>query len=261
MQNPHRLLIAGCDETDIERCRAACSDLNCQIAAATDGVELLNQLPHFQPHLILLDATLANPSAYDLCGQIKSEYTALLVIVATFNELDDIQLGTADNVDDFVSKPINENELRKRGIEKSVVTVVTQVLVDQADPAFLSPTKPIGTFMTEMDAMVAYLQRLGTDLPQSKKAVKGVREGDENPFAGDAAALAEGEALYAKHCAICHGAERDGGIGPELEAGSFDDDELFDTISGGVTDAGMPSFSKLGADRLWKLVTFLQNEE
>jgi carbamate kinase len=30
---------------------------------------------------------------------------------------------------------------------------VTQVLVDQADPAFLSPTKPIGTFMTEMDAM------------------------------------------------------------------------------------------------------------
>lgn len=46
-----------------------------------------------------------------------------------------------------------QNELRKRGIDKPVATVVTQVLVDQTDPAFLSPTKPIGTFMTEMDAM------------------------------------------------------------------------------------------------------------
>jgi carbamate kinase len=46
-----------------------------------------------------------------------------------------------------------QNELRKRGIDKPVATVVTQVLVDQNDPAFLSPTKPIGTFMTEMDAM------------------------------------------------------------------------------------------------------------
>ena len=46
-----------------------------------------------------------------------------------------------------------QNELRKRGIEKPVATIVTQVLVDQNDPAFLSPTKPIGSFMTEMDAM------------------------------------------------------------------------------------------------------------
>ncbi len=46
-----------------------------------------------------------------------------------------------------------QNELRKRGIDKPVATVVTQVLVDQNDPAFLAPSKPIGSFMTEMDAM------------------------------------------------------------------------------------------------------------
>jgi cytochrome c oxidase cbb3-type subunit 2 len=117
---------------------------------------------------------------------------------------------------------------------------------------------------TELDAMVAYLQKLGTDLPQSKKAAqsaKGLRKADVNPFAGDVASRDEGEELYGKHCAACHGKDRGGVIGPELEAGSFDDDELFDTISGGVSDGGMPSFSKLGRDRLWKLVTFLQSEE
>ena len=38
------------------------------------------------------------------------------------------------------------NELAARGIEKEVATVVTQVLVDERDPAFRHPTKPIGAF-------------------------------------------------------------------------------------------------------------------
>jgi carbamate kinase len=45
------------------------------------------------------------------------------------------------------------NDFRQRGIEKSVVTVVTQVEVDAADPAFESPAKPIGSFMDEEEAM------------------------------------------------------------------------------------------------------------
>jgi len=38
------------------------------------------------------------------------------------------------------------NEFEKRGIQKPVVTVVTQVVVDKGDPAFENPTKPIGPF-------------------------------------------------------------------------------------------------------------------
>lgn len=45
-----------------------------------------------------------------------------------------------------------QNELRKRGIKKSVATVVTQVLVNREDKAFKNPTKPIGGFMDEAEA-------------------------------------------------------------------------------------------------------------
>lgn len=38
------------------------------------------------------------------------------------------------------------NELAARGIVKDVATVVTQVLVDENDPAFQNPTKPVGAF-------------------------------------------------------------------------------------------------------------------
>ena len=48
-------------------------------------------------------------------------------------------------------------ELLNRGIQKPVATVLTQVEVDPADPAFQHPTKPIGAFMTreEADKLVA----------------------------------------------------------------------------------------------------------
>lgn len=45
-----------------------------------------------------------------------------------------------------------QNELHLRGIDKSVATVVTQVLVDKDDPAFRNPTKPIGGFMDKEEA-------------------------------------------------------------------------------------------------------------
>lgn len=45
------------------------------------------------------------------------------------------------------------NEFLKRGIDKKVATVVTQVEVDSSDQAFQNPTKPIGSFMEEAQAV------------------------------------------------------------------------------------------------------------
>lgn len=45
-----------------------------------------------------------------------------------------------------------QNELHQRGMEKDVVTTVTQVVVDPSDPAFENPTKPVGDFYTKEQA-------------------------------------------------------------------------------------------------------------
>jgi len=42
--------------------------------------------------------------------------------------------------------------LKKRGINKPVVALATQVIVDENDPGFQNPTKPIGAFYTEGEA-------------------------------------------------------------------------------------------------------------
>ena len=43
-------------------------------------------------------------------------------------------------------------ELRDRGLDRPVATILTQVEVDPKDPAFQRPSKPIGTFMSEEEA-------------------------------------------------------------------------------------------------------------
>ena len=42
--------------------------------------------------------------------------------------------------------------LREQGVNKEVATIVTQVVVDQNDPKFQNPTKPIGSFYSEEEA-------------------------------------------------------------------------------------------------------------
>jgi carbamate kinase len=52
------------------------------------------------------------------------------------------------------------NEFRRRSILKRVTTVVTQAIVDRNDPSFENPSKPIGSFMSEEEAL-ANTQKFG----------------------------------------------------------------------------------------------------
>jgi carbamate kinase len=64
------------------------------------------------------------------------------------------------------------NEFKKRGIEKQAVTVVTQVQVDSADPAFENPSKPIGSFLDEETAQ----KRMATGQTFREDAGRGWRQ-------------------------------------------------------------------------------------
>lgn len=44
------------------------------------------------------------------------------------------------------------NELRKKSVDKEVATLITQVIVDKEDPAFIAPSKPVGPFYSEHQA-------------------------------------------------------------------------------------------------------------
>ncbi len=59
----------------------------------------------------------------------------------------------------YVLQNVFDNLCHQRGINKTASTVVTQVVVDKADPAFQKPNKPIGLFYKEEEAKKLMAER------------------------------------------------------------------------------------------------------
>ncbi len=111
----------------------------------------------------------------------------------------------------------------------------------------------------EMDAIVAYMQKLGSDIPWREATAIAIVGDLQNPFAGVSHAEMEAwEYLYADNCAQCHGEHFEGDIGPELVGADLEENDLFEIIYMGIPDGGMPPYSSLGADKVWKLVNFVK---
>ncbi len=65
--------------------------------------------------------------------------------------LDVIGADTQGSIGYMISQAL-DNEFRRRGVQRSVVALVTQVLVDKNDRGFQNPTKGIGGFTTKESA-------------------------------------------------------------------------------------------------------------
>ena len=111
----------------------------------------------------------------------------------------------------------------------------------------------------EMDAIVAYMQKLGSDITWRDSVATTIVGDLVNPYAGaDQATISSWASLYSENCAACHGAQMEGDIGPELVGDDYDDEILFELIYIGITDSGMPNFSSLGTDKVWKLTNYIR---
>ena len=72
--------------------------------------------------------------------------------------LDSLVADTQGSLGYMIQRALRE-ELRRRGIERDVVSVVTEIEVDADDDAFEEPTKPIGRFYTREESDLLAQQR------------------------------------------------------------------------------------------------------
>lgn len=132
---------------------------------------------------------------------------------------------------------------------------------------------------TEMDALVAYMQVIGTAVKRAAPAMAAARPADHepgNPFKDDPKAIARGKELYDQNCAVCHGSKGEGGIGPSLTddmflyaKGDLPDDDYFELVNNGseaghveegrTMKGGMPPFNSLGRDKVWQIITYIRS--
>lgn len=104
-----------------------------QVYEAGDGTEALDVLEHETIHLMIADIMMPNLNGFHLTEQIRqANYQMPILIVSAKSTFDDKRTGFSVGADDYMTKPIDMNEmilrvqalLRRANIsEKKVLTV------------------------------------------------------------------------------------------------------------------------------------------
>ena len=111
----NRVLIAD-DIATIELFEAYLAEGDYEIATATDDAEILAAVESFVPNLILLDIVMPKLCGFEVCEKLKSNpktQDIMIIMVAAHAELSIIERAVTAGCDNFLSKPINKEELLK----------------------------------------------------------------------------------------------------------------------------------------------------
>lgn len=87
-----------------------------KVQIATQGLEVMALVLEFRPDLVLLDIMLPGMSGFEVCMELrKTERTSLLPVVlcSALNSVEDRIHGYRVGADNYLTKPINYNELKQ----------------------------------------------------------------------------------------------------------------------------------------------------
>jgi CheY-like chemotaxis protein len=85
-----------------------------EIDVADDGVDALNKIAASHPDLVLLDIMMPRMDGIECCRRIKADdqlKDIKVVMVTTKSEYERVKEAFAAGCDDYITKPIDKNEL------------------------------------------------------------------------------------------------------------------------------------------------------
>ncbi len=86
-----------------------------EVAVCSRGDRALEAVSKQRPHLVILDVMLPGTSGYDICRELRSKKSAVLILMLTAKgqEIDKV-VGLDLGADDYVTKPFGVRELLAR---------------------------------------------------------------------------------------------------------------------------------------------------
>lgn len=110
-----RILLVDDTPENLDVLSAILEDLDCQLIVATNGERALELTQRQLPDLILLDVMMPGMNGFEVCNQLKANpATAEIPIIFVTARTDDVSVGFSVGGNDYISKPINADEVRAR---------------------------------------------------------------------------------------------------------------------------------------------------
>jgi CheY-like chemotaxis protein len=112
-----KILIADDNVQNCELIDAYLSEEGYELSVAYDGVQAMKRVDELQPDLVLLDIMMPKLSGYEVCQWMKSSPRTKdipVLMVTALNEQGDIEKAVRAGCDDFLTKPVNNLELKTR---------------------------------------------------------------------------------------------------------------------------------------------------
>ena len=79
-----------------------------------DGESVMPAMETFAPNLILLDLMLPGIDGYQVCREVRAQYSVPIIMLSAKGEVFDKVLGLELGADDYMTKPFSPNELVAR---------------------------------------------------------------------------------------------------------------------------------------------------
>ncbi len=112
-----RVLIVDDERMDVHALKHILTRDGHTIRVASDGDEALSLIAEERPDVVLMDVMMPRRDGFDTCRVLKQNADTRLipvVLVTALHETKDKVRGLEAGADDFLSKPVNESELRAR---------------------------------------------------------------------------------------------------------------------------------------------------
>ncbi len=117
MIREQKILIVDDEERNVRLLKAMLMQENYHLVTASNGEDALRIVENMRLDLILLDVVMLGMDGFKVCEQIKGEKCTRnipIIMVTVLTGREDRERALRAGADDFMSKPVNRNELLSR---------------------------------------------------------------------------------------------------------------------------------------------------
>jgi two-component system, OmpR family, alkaline phosphatase synthesis response regulator PhoP len=115
--NDARILVAEDNPAGQELLQAYLAETSYEIRTAANGEQTLKLVGEWKPDVILLDVMMPRMSGFEVCKRLRADaatHDIGIIMVTALDQSADIERAVEVGADDFMTKPIDQDDLLLR---------------------------------------------------------------------------------------------------------------------------------------------------